>query len=183
MNDMSQFEARVRRAYEYGRVRIGLAEAAWIILLASFLCTISEKQGATALVGIVLAIGAGWAAFRGRLVGAAAHAGLMAGLIPASFALTARNFGHAANAGGICVSWCMIGCAVGGMIAAGVIAKRAGRWRDEPLFWGISGLSVFAMGSLACSCTCFSALIALVASFIVSIFPARKFLLPALQGA
>lgn len=181
MDNVSQLQARAQHAYERGRMRLGLMTAGWIALLTLFLCTISEKQIATGLVGAVLTLGVGWAAYRGRMVAAATRSGLVAGLVPASFALTAREFGHAYTAGGFCVSWCMIGCGMGGIIAAGIITKRAGRWSEHTSYWGLAGLSMFTVGSLACSCACFSALIALVVCFLLSIVPARKIFLTSVQ--
>lgn len=177
MNKMSDIETLAMQAYERGRVRIGLAAAGWIVLFAAFLCTLSAKPVFTATIGIVLAAVTGFAAFKGRMIAGASRSGILAGLIPASLALSARELGHACSIGGMCLSWCMLGCAAGGIAAAVIIVRRAGRWQRSPAYWYLASLSMFATASLACSCAGFTSLIALAVGFVMSIFPAKRLLI------
>lgn len=115
-NHDAQVLARVRRAYEWGRLRHGARWLVWttpLALLASCGCTPLMQVGLAGGVLGVLCVAMGW---RGGVAGRAVGPGLLAGTVPlaAGLVLAWADHGCAAPA---CLSMCVPVCGGAGLAA------------------------------------------------------------------
>jgi hypothetical protein len=149
--------SRARRAYEWGRVRLGLRRALWVLPL------VVASWWWRGQLGAAMATGAGLAAlvvlfvWRGGGLARAVAPGLVAGaaplLLPLWFA-TLRGAHLCSRCGWesgdfrACLAACVVGGAVGGL-ALGLGLARIGRGRGEAAV-GAVALAMLA-GTLGCT--------------------------------
>lgn len=167
--DLAGLERRARLRYELGRAArsaLGFAPALLVVLAAAGL---GRRPGSAAAFGGALFLLGAFLLWRGRSLHRAVLPGLLAGLIPLSFALVA-NRGHAC-AGGHCSTYCLPACIAGGAVAGLVISVVARRRGMGWGFWaGASGVSLLT-GAMGCACVGSSGVFGLAAGYLAGALP------------
>jgi hypothetical protein len=142
-------EARARRAYERGRIRLGLRVAAFAVPMA-VLSVIAGGSAVVATLGAA-ALAAVLAACLWRGLGPArgARLGLWAGLPPLVCPALMSCFGHYCGPGTCYLfpTGCLVGAVGGGLLLAGLV-RRAGLGNDA---LAAAALVTALSGALGCS--------------------------------
>lgn len=133
-------QARARRAYETGRVLLGLRRAALVVPMAALSWFTCARPMATCIDAVALAVLVAVFAWRGQELGRAVRIGLCAGA-PALFAPVLIQLGGHACGRSFCALVPTI-CLLGG-VAGGVLLVRWGQRR------GLSTSGVLAAGIVA----------------------------------
>jgi hypothetical protein len=143
--------ARTRRAYELGRLRLGLWAALPVIPMAALSLLVCRRPQLTLAAGLALfalAVGLG---MRGQVYGRALRPGLWAGSVPLILPAVLRTGGHACI-GGACWSLCMIGCIGGGVLAGVAIGlTSAAQEKDRGAFLLVAIVVACLAGMLGCA--------------------------------
>ena len=167
--DLDGLEKRARVRYELARAAravVGFAPALLLVLLAAAL---GRRPGSAVMFGAMLFVSGAFCLWRGQTMHRAVLPGLLAGIIPLTFALMA-NRGHAC-AGGHCSTWCLPACITGGVVAGLAVSwfatKRGLDWR---FFAGASAVSMLT-GAMGCACIGYSGVFGLGAGFIAGALP------------
>lgn len=160
--EASEAEARVRRAYERGRVTCALVWTAPLALLGALAVAISARPIVALALSAVLVAMAVFAFWRGRSLERAVVPGVAAGLVPFGLAHAAQGYGHVCT-GSACYSVCVPACAVGGVVAGLFIWRVVRRRSSAQPSWIAAGLFASLVGSLGCSCAGNHGVAALVA--------------------
>jgi hypothetical protein len=149
LEDVRRLEGEARRAYERGRARIGLTQAALVApvaALAFLQCTSAAPiaLAVTLLTGVV-----GLAAWRGQDYGRGGRAGLAAGLSPFALPLVANATGVLCSA-----TVCAIlpaTCVAGGLLGGLVLGTRSRGPRQPSVRFWLSAVAVtLAAGAVGC---------------------------------
>lgn len=167
--DLDRLERRARVRYEGARAARSLLGFAPALLLVLVAAALGRRPSSAMFFGTLLFLSGSFLLWRGQTMHRAVIPGLLAGIIPLTFAIMA-NRGHAC-AGGHCSTWCLPACITGGVVAGLSISyfatKRGLDWR----FWlGASAVSLFT-GAMGCACIGYSGVIGLAAGFLGGAFP------------
>ena len=129
--DLDSLERRARVRYELARAAraiVGFTPALLLVLLAAAL---GRRPSSAVMFGGMLFVSGAFLLWRGQTLHRAVLPGLLAGVIPLTFAIMA-NRGHAC-AGGHCSTWCLPACIAGGVVAGLAVSWFATRrgldWR------------------------------------------------------
>ena len=146
--DAAAIETRARRAYEYGRVRLGLRRAAVVLPMAALSVFACGRPTASCLTALILAACVLVFEWRGQALGGGGRIGLLAGLPPLLLPLLLQ-------AGGVVCSqsFCTfypIACVAGGIVG-GVFLGLSGARRGLTAP-GLASAAVIAAlcGTLGC---------------------------------
>ena len=150
--------ARVRRAYELGRMR----RAIFYALLAVPMVVVSEQccccgRGVSVAGGALLAAVLWVLTWRGGHLGRGVLPGLIAGALP----LAAPTLAGACGAESACLPACIAGGMLGGVVIAGW-ARRSKEGR-APFIFG-AGAVAAATGSLGCAMAGSTGVVAMIAA-------------------
>jgi hypothetical protein len=167
--DLDLLERRARLRYELaraGRAVLGFTPA---LLLVGLAAALGRRPSSAVMFGSMLFVSGAFLLWRGQTMHRAVLPGLLAGVIPLTFAIMA-NRGHAC-AGGHCSTWCLPACITGGVVAGLAVSwfatKRGLDWR----FWvGASAVSLLT-GAMGCACIGYSGVIGLGAGFLAGALP------------
>ena len=167
--DLQLLERRARTRFELvraGRSLLGFAPALLLMLAAA---AMGRRPSSAFFFGSLLFFSGAFLLWRGQTMHRAVLPGLLAGIIPLTFALVA-NQGHAC-AGGHCSTWCLPACITGGVVAGLAVSwfatKRGLDWR----FWaGASAVSLLT-GAMGCACIGYSGVIGLGAGYAAGALP------------
>ena len=142
---------RARRAYEQGRLRWAL-QIGWVVLaLVAFSFVAVGGSLVSALTGLLLLAVVTVLRWRGQTLGAAARAGLAAGLIPFALLVTLKCGSGAFCALGGCMAHCTRFCGLGGLAAGVMLATRARQHHERVVEFLVAGSVVAALtGLLGC---------------------------------
>lgn len=147
MAERKDLSGRVRRAYEFGRVRMALRILAVLVPL-SVLCVALNSEvltgyGLPILLGLAL-IALRWYNRRGLLI---ANVGLTAGLLPMAAGLLQSNSDMMATSPALCLAI----CGTSGLLAGSWAGYALGNTRPGPADFLIVG--VVALGTALLGCT------------------------------
>lgn len=167
--DLDGLEKRARVRYELARAAravVGFAPALLLVLLAAAL---GRRPSSAVMFGSMLFVSGAFLLWRGQTMHRAVLPGLLAGIIPLTFALMA-NRGHAC-AGGHCSTWCLPACITGGVVAGLAVSWFATkRGLDWWFFAGATAVSLLT-GAMGCSCIGYSGVIGLGVGFLAGALP------------
>jgi hypothetical protein len=139
---------RARRAYEAGRVLLGLRRSAAVVPMAGLSVVACGRPWATAAVAALLLAAVVLFEWRGEGVGRGARVGLLAGIPPLLLPLVLRGTMHACSAT-FCLSY-SAACLASGVVAGVAIGlwtvRRGVRGRGV----AAAGLVAVLAGSLGC---------------------------------
>ena len=167
--DLDSLEKRARVRYELARAAraiVGFTPALLLVLLAAAL---GRRPSSAVMFGSMLFVSGAFLLWRGQTMHRAVLPGLLAGIIPLTFALMA-NRGHAC-AGGHCSTWCLPACITGGVVAGLAVSWFATkRGLDWSFFAGATAVSLLT-GAMGCSCIGYSGVIGLGVGFLAGALP------------
>ena len=130
---------------------------------------LGRRPGSAVMFGSMLFFSCAFLLWRGQTMHKAVLPGLLAGVIPLTFAIMA-NRGHAC-AGGHCSTWCLPACITGGVVAGFAVSwfakKRGLDWR---FLLGASAVSLLT-GAMGCACIGYSGVFGLAAGFLAGAVP------------
>jgi len=169
--DLNELEQKVRRTYEWGRIKRAVRLSLVVGILAAVFAATAPHLWLGVSLAVVLTSISIIFLWRGQELERALRTGLIAGSVPLALALAARPLGHGCEIGGACYSWCMPACALGAAIATGIVARAAYRTSDVGRFGLAAGLVTVATGTLGCSCLSIGGAAMLVGVFVVSAVP------------
>lgn len=167
--DLAALERAARRRYEavrLSRAALGFAPA-WLIVATAAL--VGRQPGHSLAFGAALFAAGVFLLWRGRALQRAVLPGVLAGLVPLAFSLTA-NLVHGC-ASGHCGSYCVPACSAGGLLAGAIVSTFAVRRRMPWSFWLAAGALSLMTGAMGCACIGYSGVLGLAAGFSVGLAP------------
>lgn len=168
--DPSVLHARVKRAYERGRLRWSATAGAIVLPMIALSLHAGAKPTwaiVTGTVLLVLAVGFRW---YGRTWGRAVLPGLLAGSAPLLLPLLLRTGGHCCF-GGACVSVCLLGCIGGGVLAGAAIGVASVGEQDRVGFLGAATLLAALTGTLGCAVVGLSGMAGMIVAVLATSMP------------
>jgi hypothetical protein len=173
--DTLELQTKLRRAYEWGRLRRATSRAFLLLIPITGLVSMSPRVALGASLGAALMASAILLLWRGELFARAVLPGLVAGGIPIVFASLAMQCGPGCSINGHCMSWCIPACTAGGAVAALFVARAAPKSSSAPEFWISAGLIANLTGALGCSCYSLFGTLGLLVAFVSVSAPAFFF--------
>jgi len=145
--------ASARRAYEFGRLKRGLALSGLLAALALVTVLGAERRGLAVLGGIGLAALALILRWRGRAWGRALMPGLIMGLLP-FLAPIVFGGGPGSCHDGCCTPLCATACTVAGALSGAFLGLLARGSLWDRLTFGVGGAGVaWLVGLVGCGWT------------------------------
>lgn len=169
--DLERVKRRLRLHYEWGRTwraLLGFAPSLIVVLGATLL---AHRQMATLGFGLLMFFSGAVLLWYGRELKHAVLPGMVAGLVPLTFAICANRLGHQCLAGS-CMAICIPACVAGGFAAGltvGAVGTRARRGRG---FWLASSVVALLTGAMGCVCIGASGLAGLFVGYLAGTVPA-----------
>lgn len=167
-----QLFAKATRAYERGRWRWAALSALpmAVIPIASF--AIGQRLLSSVGLGLVLLVLSAYLLWRGQAPARGLVAGLKAGLVPLALSHGANLYGHICTASG-CTSLCVPACALGGVVAGGIVAwsARSAARPNQVLAWGAA--TACLVGAFGCACVGFGGMAGMVLGTALTLVAAR----------
>ncbi|MFZ5890734.1 MAG: hypothetical protein ACOY0T_06750 [Myxococcota bacterium] len=168
--DLQELERRLKRKYEWTRLRRALLGLLPLMLVVLLTMQISKRPASALIFGSVAVTWGTLLLWYGRDVRRAVLPGVAAGLVPLTFALCANAMGHVCT-GERCVSVCVPACVVGGLIAGLLVAAVGHRRNHGAAFWvSAASLSVLT-GAMGCACVGYSGVLGLALGFGAGFLP------------
>jgi hypothetical protein len=168
--DVSQFERRARRKYEWARARqaiLGFAPSLVIVMIAA---VANERPMSAVTFGTAMFVVGAALLWYGREIRRAVLPGLAMGLLPLALALCAKHMGHACM-GGECMTLCLPACTLGGVLAGAGVSLIGLRWKQGGSFWVGATLLTFLTGAMGCSCVGYAGVAGLALGYAVASIP------------
>jgi hypothetical protein len=162
--DLTAIERRLRRRYEWARVRRavwGFAPVLPIVVAATWLT--KRPSSAMAFGAVLYAFGIS-ALWYGKGAQRAVLPGLALGLVPLALALCANQMNHMCM-GSACMSVCVPACVGGGLIAGLGMAIVGHRQKQGLRYWVAASLIALLTGAMGCSCVGYSGVAGLMLGF------------------
>ena len=147
----TELRARARRAYEFGRVRLGARACGAAMLIAAAALALGRPLFPTALLALSLGVVAAALAFRGGAGGRAVWPGLAAGTGAMLLPLGVTTAG-CAMFGPACMRFCLPACVVAGCVIGAALALLAAREERGPREFLLAGTAIAAL-TAALGCT------------------------------
>lgn len=167
--DIDSFEQRARRKYEWARIRRAVLGFSPALLIIAGAAALARHPLSTTALGIAMFAAGVLLLWYGRDVRRAVLPGLALGAFPLVLALCANHV-HSCH-DGVCVSWCVPACTLGGLgagIGVGIIGHRA--QRSVGYWLGASALTLLT-GAMGCNCAGYAGVAGLAAGFLIGVAP------------
>jgi hypothetical protein len=168
--NLEHIKRRARLKYEWSRARravAGFAPAAVIVIAAALL---GNRPASTLAIGSALFVSSAILLWYGRDLRRAVLPGVVAGMVPLTFALCANHFGHACT-GDRCIMLCVPACTLGGLVAGLAVAAIGHRGRHGFGFWGAASGLALLTGAMGCACVGYSGVAGLGVGFTAGLVP------------
>lgn len=169
--DVVVVERRMRRAYEFGRIKHAAAQSVPLFALTGIALYVGPLRGLDIAVASLLAATALLYRWLGQLAERTLQPGIVAGLFPLVLALTA-NAVSPGCAHGNALSLCALACAMGGVVAALHLTRFARTEGNERAAFWLAVLPTLLLGSLGCGCIGFTGVMAMTGALFVGSLPA-----------
>lgn len=167
--DLTLLRRRTRRAYEFARLRRALLGVAPVLVLVALAAWVGSRPVSTLGFGLATVCGGVLMLWYGREPQKAVLPGVVAGLVPLVFALSANHL-SACGADG-CGSLCVPACALGGVVA-GLAVASVGNQRKAGLgFWVSASALALLTGAMGCACIGYTGVLGLGAGFGAGVVP------------
>jgi hypothetical protein len=149
-SELDQIERRVRRSYEWSRLRQALLGFAPVLGVVAVAVALAREPSTALAFGLGVFLVGVMLLWYGRDLRRAVLPGVAAGLVPLALALCASHWHHCdAHA---CTSFCVPACAAGGLLAGLGVAAVGNQRRAGAAYWlPASGLALLT-GAMGCSC-------------------------------
>lgn len=159
-----------RRAYERGRLRLGLLPALLTLLFTLISLSLGREPLYSGAIGLGLAAIAVLFTYRGGIPGRAVLPGLVAGMPPLLFPWALRSVGHYCTSGS-CHSLCLLGCVSGGLVAGFLLGKWATNQSARYTFLASGGILATGAGLLSCTMAGAAGMVGMSAALVLSSVP------------
>lgn len=167
--DLAHVQRRLRRAYEFGRLRHALLGVAPVALIVAVAACVGHRPISTLWFGLATMSAGAVMLWYGRDPQKAVLPGIAAGLVPLTFALCANHI-HSCSAG-VCNSLCMPACMLGGAIAGLAVAVVGNQRKGGIWFWLSASSLALLTGAMGCSCIGYSGVVGLGLGFGAGVVP------------
>lgn len=177
--NLDQVERRLRRSYEWSRLRRALWGFAPVLLLVAAATWLTHRPSSAAAFGLALFAFGVSSLWYGRGAQRAVLPGLALGLIPLVLALCANHLHHCS--GSVCTTLCVPACSAGGVLAGLGTAIIGYRQQQGFRFWIAASLVALLTGAMGCSCVGGAGVVGLVAGFglgTATVFVAKRWRRP-----
>jgi len=161
---LPSFEARARRAYEWGRLRRAALGAVPVALLVGAAAAATTELVSTVAVGLGLYLLGLFALWYGQGLNRALLPGVLAGTLPLALALCATHAGHA-WLGDWCTPVCLAACGLGGAGGGLLVGSWARRYRAPAPVAAAAALFGISTGTMGSSCVGTAGVLLLAAGF------------------
>jgi hypothetical protein len=162
-------ERRLRWAYELGRLRLSLVGMLPVVVVVALAVLATHRPVSALAFGSLTVLSGAGMLFYGRDPQRAVLPGVLAGILPLTFALCASHF-HACGPDG-CSTLCVPACIVGGVGSGLVVASIGHRRQAGAAYWlSASGLALFT-GAMGCTCVGYSGIVGLMAGYTLGFAP------------
>jgi hypothetical protein len=169
--DLSRIRQRMRRAYEWSRLRRAAVGFAPVLVLVSAAVVLGHDPGVVAILGCVLFLTGVGVLWYGHDVRRSVLPGVAAGLIPLVATLCAHHVGRACSFGDCCMTVCLPACGAGGL-AAGVVIAWVGLRRTHGIwYWLVASGMALLTGAMGCLCVGAAGIAGLVAGYGFGVVP------------
>jgi hypothetical protein len=169
-HELKRVQQRARLKYEWSRARravLGFAPAIGLVLVAALLG--KSPRWSLGFGGLMFAYGAALLWY-GRDLKRAVLPGVVAGLVPLTFALCASHVGHMCS-GDRCMMVCIPACTVGGLVAGLAVAAVGHRGKHGLGFWAAASGVTLLTGAMGCACIGVTGVIGLALGFAAGLVP------------
>jgi len=161
---LRHIERAARLAYEWGRARRALLGFAPSLLLVALGIVFTTDARWTLVFGFAMFLGGVLLLWYGQEPRRAVLPGLLAGLVPLTLALCAKQMGHVCS-GDTCTLVCLPACVLGGGVAGLIVAMVGKRRQRGPGFWLGAAMMALSTGAMGCACVGYSGLIGLALGY------------------
>lgn len=168
-NDLQALERRARRRYEWARLRRAMLGFSPALVIVAAAAMNAHRPGSAASFGVAMFAAGVLLLWYGRDVRRAVLPGVALGVLPLVLALCANHM-HGCSQG-VCMSWCVPACAIGGLGAGVGIAVIGHRARRSIGYWAGASALVLLTGAMGCSCAGYAGVVGLVAGFAFGLGP------------
>lgn len=157
-------ERRLRRAYEWSRLRRALVGFVPIVILVLAALIFGGRVSTVLVVGPLLFAFGVLSLWRGRELGRGVLPGALAGGGALLLVLCANRMGHFCT-GESCMSWCIPACIAGGLLSGAYVGALGMRQRRGSGYWISASAITLLVGALGCSCVGYSGMIGLALGY------------------
>ncbi len=162
---------RARRAYERGRLEVGLRTAAWVAPMVAVSLVTCGHPGATLLTGVALVTLVTTLVARGGEGSRGVRRGLLAGIVPLLLPVVVHVMGHPCHGNGPCLLFPTT-CIGGGVLAGlGLCLLTRGRLPRGLGALAPSFATAFLAGSLGCVLMGLGGVVGMIAGMAVGATP------------
>jgi hypothetical protein len=149
--EQTRLKLRMKRAYEWGRLRYALRWAVPTLLLAALVAFLVRQVSWPLTLGVLLYFACVVLLWIGRSPGRGVLPGVVYGLLPLTGGLISRFNGHVCL-GLSCYSSCLLYCVSGG-VAAGLLVARLAAKSEAPAVVFLSAAATSLLtGAIGISC-------------------------------
>jgi len=153
-------ERRLRRAYEWSRLRRALVGFVPILILMLAALVFGGRASTVLVLGPLLFGFGVLSLWRGRELGRGVLPGALAGGAALLLVLCANRMGHFCT-GESCMSWCIPACIAAGLLGGAYVGTLGVRQRSGPGYWLSASAITLMVGALGCSCVGYSGMLGL----------------------
>lgn len=157
-------EQRLRRAYEWSRLRRALVGFVPVVILMLAAVVFGGRVSTVVVVGPLLFAFGVLSLWRGRELGRGVLPGVLAGGAALLLVLCANRMGHYCT-GESCMSWCIPACVAGGLLGGAYVGALGVRQRRGSGYWVSASAITLLVGALGCSCVGYSGMIGLALGY------------------
>ncbi len=170
-SELKHLERRVRRKYEWGRVRRAIVGFAPVIVVVVAAALLGNRPASTLMIGTAMFVSGAVLLWYGRDLRRAVLPGVVAGMVPLTLAICANHFGHVCS-GESCMMLCVPACTLGGLVAGLAVAAVGHRGRHGPVFWAAASGLALLTGAMGCACVGYSGVAGLTIGLGAGLVPA-----------
>lgn len=164
---MGPSNPRLRRAYEFGRLRSALVRGLPALGFGALASVLGAPPSGWWLAGLIFVLSGGVFFIGGRAARAIKPAFLI-GAVPFFFSHVAQPAGHMCSVNGACLSWCLPACFVGGLLGGFWLVSEVRRREAGVAGWLLGSTVLIAVGAMGCHCVGFGSITGLIGGLMLS---------------
>jgi hypothetical protein len=149
--EQGALRSRMRRAYEWGRIRYALSLSIPTLLVGITVAALVREVSWPLTLGALLYLASVVLLWVGRAPGRSVLPGIVYGLLPLTGGLVARFNGHVCL-GLSCYSSCLLYCISGGVAAGLLVARLAARSESPSAVFLSAAATSLLTGAIGISC-------------------------------
>ena len=149
--EQTWLRAKVRRAYEWGRLRHALGSSVPTLLVGVMVATLVHEISWPLVIGSLLYLASVVLLWVGRSPGRSVLPGVVYGLLPLTGGVIAKLHGHVCM-GFSCYSTCLFYCISGGVVAGLLVARLASRSESPVAVFMSAAATALLTGAIGSSC-------------------------------